>query len=93
MDPDALRTQLAQLHAELGSVKQVDARSAELLGDIMQDIKRLVDQAPKAAPGTGSSRPSLTTRLEHVAVQFEADHPTLAASSRRLVDLLAKAGL
>jgi hypothetical protein len=26
-------------------------------------------------------------------VQFEADHPTLAASSRRLVDLLGKVGL
>jgi hypothetical protein len=31
--------------------------------------------------------------LEKIAVQFEADHPTLAASSRRLVDLLGKVGL
>jgi hypothetical protein len=26
-------------------------------------------------------------------VQFEAQHPTLAASSRRLVDMLGKAGV
>jgi hypothetical protein len=36
---------------------------------------------------------SLPDRLERLAVQFEADHPTLAASSRRLIDLLGKAGL
>jgi hypothetical protein len=31
--------------------------------------------------------------LERIAVLFEVDHPTLAASSRRLVDLLGKIGL
>jgi hypothetical protein len=31
--------------------------------------------------------------LEAIAVQFEAQHPTLAASSRRLVDMLGKAGV
>jgi hypothetical protein len=31
--------------------------------------------------------------LERIAIDFEAQHPTLAASSRRLVDLLGKAGL
>jgi hypothetical protein len=36
---------------------------------------------------------SLSDRLEKIAVQFEVDHPTLAASSRRLVDLLGKVGL
>ena len=36
---------------------------------------------------------SLADRLERVAVRFEADHPTLASSSRRLIDLLGKAGL
>jgi len=36
---------------------------------------------------------SLPDRLERVAVQFEADHPTLAASARRLVDLLGEVGI
>jgi hypothetical protein len=31
--------------------------------------------------------------LEAIAVQFEAQHPTLAASSRRLVVLLAQIGV
>jgi hypothetical protein len=92
MDPDALREQLLKLHAELGAAQRVDPRSNQLLGDLMEDIKRLMQQPtdPAAVP---AAPPSLPDRLETIAVQFEADHPTLAASSRRLVDLLSKAGL
>ena len=115
MDPEALRTQLAALHAELGRIERVDPPSVLLLREIMDDIKRLMEQPTESAartgaaappgtraappgtrtepPGTRTAPPSLTERLEKVAVQFEADHPTLAASSRRLVDLLGKAGL
>lgn len=100
MDPDALRAQLAHLHEELGRLRQADPRSNQLLIEVSKDIQRLleVDDAgvsPAASPG-GSPAPadrSLSERLEKVAVQFEADHPTFAASSRRLIDLLGKAGL
>ena len=97
MDPDVLRDQLAQLHAELGRMRQVDPRSNQLLIDVLKDIQRLLEQqrADAAAPalGPGPAQQSLSDRLEKVAVQFEVDHPTLAASSRRLIDLLGKAGL
>jgi hypothetical protein len=43
--------------------------------------------------GAASVNPSLPERLEKIAVQFEVDHPTLAVSSRRLIDLLGKVGL
>jgi hypothetical protein len=99
MDTDALRDQLMKLHEELGVAKRVDPRSHQLLGEIMEDIKRLMDQdltvsdaADTPSPGQPAA-PSLPDRLEKIAVQFEADHPTLAASSRRLVDLLGKVGL
>ncbi len=101
MDPDVLREQLLQLHQELGVTSRLDSRSAQLLGELMQDIKRLLEQSPPAEPSPsppGRQRMaapprSLPDRLEQIAVQFEVDHPTLAASSRRLVDMLAKAGL
>ncbi len=91
MDPNLLRYQLTKLHEELGNVRQLDPRSNQLLGEIMEDIKRLMAQSPSAAPV--AEHPSLPDRLEKIAVQFEVDHPTLAASSRRLVDLLGKVGL
>jgi hypothetical protein len=109
MDPNALREHLRTLHQELGAVREVDPRSSQLLGEIMDDIKRLLERssaagsaapvppppAKPAATGAGGSRNenSLADRLEQIAVQFEVDHPTLAASSRRLVDLLGKVGL
>lgn len=52
---------------------------------------------PTAAPSSGSrpaaAQGALPDRLERIAVQFEADHPTLAASARRLVDLLGEVGI
>jgi hypothetical protein len=94
MDPNVLRDQLSKLHEELARVSSVDPQSSQLLGTLRDDIRRLL-QAPgptpvEAAPDTGSSLPD---RLEQIAVRFEVDHPTLAASSRRLVDLLGKVGL
>lgn len=47
----------------------------------------------KALPDITRVDATLPERLERVAVQFEADHPELAASARNLVDLLVKAGL
>jgi hypothetical protein len=106
MDNDALREQLMKLHEELGVARRVDPRSQQLLGEIMEDIKRLMEHHPAApsdpvapsdvgtpSPGRSAATLSLPDRLEKIAVQFEADHPTLAASSRRLVDLLGKVGL
>jgi hypothetical protein len=100
MDTDTLRDQLMKLHEELGVARRVDPRSHQLLGEIMEDIKRLMEQDLSASdaagtplPGRSVAAPSLPDRLEKIAVQFEADHPTLAASSRRLVDLLGKVGL
>jgi hypothetical protein len=99
MDSNALRDQLTKLHAELRGVRQVDPRSNQLLVDVLQDIQRLLEQqrvgdAPSGAePGAAPVNPSLPERLEKIAVLFEVDHPTLAVSSRRLVDLLGKVGL
>ncbi len=100
MDPDILRDQLTKLHEELANVRHVDPRSNQLMVEVLQDIQRLLEQqrateapSPERSPPAPPVNASLPERLEKVAVQFEADHPTLAASSRRLIDLLGKAGL
>jgi hypothetical protein len=115
MHPNALREHLETLHEELRAASEVDPHSKQLLGEIMQDIQRLMERSPASASSAGDAAPgsgiapglalapdaagfatdegSLPERLERIAVQFEVDHPTLAASSRRLVDLLGKVGL
>jgi Domain of unknown function (DUF4404) len=91
MDQESLRERLAQLHAELDNARQQNPATRQSLGEILPDVKRMVDQTPGAADP--SIDKSLPERLEKVAVQFEADHPTLAASARRLIDLLNEVGI
>jgi Domain of unknown function (DUF4404) len=90
MDKDSLRDLVAKLHAQLSDALRADPKSRESLSEMMQDINRLIDK-PAEPPSTAHG--SLPERLERIAVQFEADHPTLAASTRRLVDLLGEVGI
>ena len=90
MDSNDLREQLNRLHAELSSAERVDPQNRQLLGDVMQDIKRLLE--PPGSQGSGGAA-SVAERLEGLAVQFEVDHPALAVSTRRFIDLLGKVGL
>jgi septal ring factor EnvC (AmiA/AmiB activator) len=89
MDQKSLRERLAKLHAELSDVHRQNPASRSSLGEILPDVKRMLDQ-PAGAAAVDKSLPE---RLERVAVQFEAAHPTLAASARRLVDLLNEVGI
>jgi Domain of unknown function (DUF4404) len=88
MDPNNVRERLAKLHAELAAHQDNPAAGQHLSG-ILPDVKRMIDQPTGAQPADKS----LPERLERVAVQFEADHPTLAASARSLIDLLSEAGI
>jgi hypothetical protein len=93
MEPNTVRERLAErlakLHAELAA-HQDDPAARQRLSEILPDVKRMVDQPPG---GTLPADKSLSDRLERVAVQFEADHPKLAASARSLIDLLSEAGI
>jgi hypothetical protein len=91
MDQKSLRERLAKLHAELADAHQQNPTSRSSIGEILPDLERMIDQpAGVAAPAVDKSLPQ---RLERVAVQFEAEHPTLAASARRLIELLNEAGI
>jgi uncharacterized membrane protein YccC len=91
MDQKTLRERLAKLHAELTNAHQENPEARKSLGEILPEVKRLVDQ-PTGAEAPVRDR-SLPDRLERVAVRFEADHPTLAASARQLIDLLSEVGI
>jgi len=84
-DRETLQALLVRVHERLNEAGSVEEGSRELLGRVMGDIERALQQ-----DGAGQTH---TPRLEALAVQFEADHPALAALLRRLVDLLGKAGI
>jgi hypothetical protein len=89
MDQNSVRERLAELHARLSDAHRTDPEGHRPLGEILPEIKRLTEQS--AAQGTTDA--SLPQRLEQVAVQFEANHPELAGSVRRIVDLLGEIGI
>jgi hypothetical protein len=91
MDENTLRERLAKLHAELANAHRENPATRQSLGEILPDVKRMVDEPAGAADSAVDK--TLPDRLERVAVQFEAEHPTLAASARRLIDLLSEVGI
>jgi uncharacterized protein DUF4404 len=87
-EPNSLQRALAQLHAELAGAPRLDEKSRQMLRSALADIERLLSE--------GGAAPALEAaphRLESLAVSFEADHPSLAASVRQFIDLLGRAGL
>jgi hypothetical protein len=88
-----LQQSLSQLHAELVHTPHADDASKRLLREVLGDIERLLANA-SAAPAAGpDTRSAPRSRLESLAVEFEAEHPSLAASLREFIDLLGRAGL
>ena len=91
-DRESLQVLLARIHERLNEAGSVDASSRELLTQVMGDIERALaaQSAPVVATEVAEAN---TSRLEALAVRFEADHPALAATLRRLVDLLGEVGI
>jgi hypothetical protein len=87
MNRETLEKTLAALRQELGSGSRLDEKSRQRLREFMRDADGL-DPASGSGPDTLHRH-----RLEELAVEFEVEHPTLAASLRQLIDLLAKAGV
>ena len=91
-DRESLQVLLARIHERLNEAGSVDAGSRQMLTQVMGDIERALaaQDAPVVATEVAEAN---TSRLEALAVRFEADHPALAATLRRLVDLLGEVGI
>ena len=88
MNSEQLHKILARLRLELGKTSSIDEDSRSLLQEVMREAEKLPTK-----PAGGASSHSRLQRLEALAVQFEADYPTLGATLRELIELLARAGV
>ena len=86
MNESDLRSLLTQLHARLGNADSLETEDRRLLATVLRDIEKVLNKGESAPQPNASG-------LEALAVKFEADHPTLAETLRRLADALAKAGI
>jgi len=86
MTESDLRNLLTQLHARLGNAQALDAEDRRLLTTVLVDIEKALTMG-ESTPQPGAPD------LESFAVKFEADHPAIAETLRRVVDALGKAGI
>lgn len=88
IEPNSLQRSLTALRTELARAQRLDDKSRGMLHAALVDIESRLKQ--KGAAPVADVAPH---RLESLAVGFEADHPSLAASVRQFIDLLGQAGL
>ncbi len=95
MNQESLRELLARLHERLSANSSVDGESRELLATLMRDIERALGSGSRTAvPAQAVAQAAAhVSRLEGLAVDFQAGHPQLAELLRQLVDALGKAGI
>jgi len=88
---ESLRELLARVHQRLGQAGSVDAESRKLLATLVRDIDRAL--GPGGAPDAAGAAGAHASRLESLAVRFEADHPGLAEVIREVIDALVRVGI
>ena len=76
---------LEQLHSRLGAAHSIDAEDRRLLTTVLRDIEGVLGKPDVPAPNA--------SRLDTLAAKFDAEHPALADTLRRLIDALGKAGI
>lgn len=78
-----LKEQLALLHKELSANPAIDDEAAAMLRQLARDIETV---EPAAAA-------SVTDGLDEAVGRFDAEHPSLTAILRQIVDTLQKMGV
>jgi hypothetical protein len=85
---DSLQQALTRLHAELARSTRLDDKSRTGLRAALADIEKRLEER-----GSAGDKPAEPHGLDSLAVGFEAEHPSLAASLRQFIELLGQAGL
>ncbi len=86
MSDPKLRALLGQLHTHLKHGSALDTDARKRLTTALHDIEQALGRSDQTAAPAKS-------RLEELAVKFEADHPALAGVVRQLIDALGAAGI
>jgi len=82
---EELKHKLTQLKASLSDLNELDGESRALLSQLDQDIQSVLS-------GTHEDD-SLSGRIEQQAIEFDSQHPSIAAVLRDMIDVLGKMGI
>ncbi len=81
---------LQQLHDEINKLQTVDDKGRELLKDLDEDIRQLLEHT---AEQTYYVHPNLAQRLETAIRHFEVTHPKLTELLAKVMSDLSNAGV
>jgi Domain of unknown function (DUF4404) len=90
MKQDELAATLAELHAELSRIEQIDPATLEMLRALTADITRLSGRKESLA---GAEAEPVTSGLRRLLLKFEAEHPELSVAVGKVADALAAMGI
>jgi len=88
MDNNELRTMLEQLHGEIEHTDSIDEKGRELLRELGEDIRELLNRTSGEKP-----QPTMIKRMEDSISYLEVTHPTLTSTISNLLDTLSNAGI
>ena len=79
---------LEQLNKEIEGIHPDDEKGQELLRELSEDIRELLERAESKQPAT-----SVMDRIETSIDHFEVTHPELTAALSSLFSILSNAGI
>jgi predicted component of type VI protein secretion system len=89
MNPERLKSLLADLHRELSDAPGLDADARRLVEQVRADISRVA--GTEASPADLEA--GVKGRLDEAILALEARHPRLAATLGELADTLGRLGI
>ena len=86
---ERLERALTQLQSELSEMRKLDPRLAESLDSTIAEAQTVL----RGQASCASRHQSIIDRLRNEVLQYEASHPSLAASLGSIIDALAGMGI
>jgi hypothetical protein len=90
MDNKQSRQLLQQLHDEINNTQTIDEKGSELLRDLDEDIRALLERSDEESLQV---HPSIVHRLESAISHFEVTHPDLTDLISKVTNSLSNAGV
>lgn len=87
-----LHNQLAAVNEEIVSAKEIDDETAGALGDIVQDVGKLVDRSNEVR-SPSEEEDDDHSELHDRIIKFEADHPQVTSFLTQISEVLAMMGI
>ena len=84
MNNQELRDLLQKVHDEIEQTETVDDKGRDLLRDLDDHIRRLINEEPSSG---------VVQQLEKSIQHFEVTHPVFVATLSRMMEILSGAGI